>query len=360
MTLPLVEEFRALREQVEARIVEWRRSPAAWDAAAQNWLQAQASKHTRAAYQTALRQFARWRTAAKEWPTPEGVPGIAAARPWTVTAQTVRDWRAALLADDLAASTVKARLAALSSFFRFCQEQCVYVDEALLVRRALVDANPVDGVGRPTVKPQPKVALSVEQVRALLAAPDQHAVAGLRNRALLIMYLLTGQRNSEIRRLQWGDLRVEDGVAYYCWAGKGGTGGEQTLPAPAYNAIRAYLEAAGRLDTMSPDDYIFAPLEDVAERLPHVEETQGPISRQRVAQIIKSEALKAGLRPDLISTHTLRRTAARRFYEASGHDLDRTQKMLHHSQAKTTSIYLNQPERETDDVWLTVAEMYGL
>ncbi len=52
--------------------------------------------------------------------------------------------------------------------------------------------------------------------------------------------------------------------------------------------------------------------------------------------------------------------AARRFYEASGFDLDETAKVLHHGSPTTTRVYLNQPERETGAIWESVAALYGV
>jgi integrase len=122
------------------------------------------------------------------------------------------------------------------------------------------------------------------------------------------------------------------------------------------------LRAAGRLADIQPEDYIFTALTDAAERLPHVTaaETAQPLSRQLVNQIVKRLAGKAGLRAEMVTVHTLRRTAARRFYEASDFDLDETAKALHHSNTATTRVYLNQPERGAREIWNTVAALYGL
>lgn len=354
-----VPSLDVLREQVKAQIAKWRQSPAVWDEAAEDWLNAQSSVHTRAAYEIGLRQFTLWRLDTEGWQDSDTKPTISEARPWTVTESVIRDWGTALLDAGLSASTVSVRLAALASFFAFCMER-YYVDEDLLMQRPLVETNPVDGVERPKSKPTPKPVLTPEQVQELLAAPNRHTVSGLRNRTLLIAYLLTGKRNSQIRRLRWGDLYIDDGIVHCCWQDRNGNSEETELPAPVYEAMMQYLEAAGRLNDMGPDDYIFVPLEDVADRLPHVEDSRGPISRQRVAQIINHAARAAGLRPEVVNTYTLRRTATRLFYDASGYDLERTRAVLQHTDARTTSFYLNRPTMETSEVWMTVAEMYGL
>jgi len=235
------------------------------------------------------------------------------------------------------------------------------VDQAHEVHKPLLTVNPAATVRRLDTPQQARVALSVEQARALLRVPNRQTISGCRTYALLLAYLLTGQRNSEMRGLRWGDIRREGEAVLYRWQGKGKSGEEILHPA-VYGAITAYLQAAGRLGTIKPEDYIFTALDEKAARrfgFRQVKENQ-PISRQRVNQIVKATAKRAGLRAELITTHTLRRTAARRFYEASGYDLDETAKVLHHGSPTTTRVYLNQPERETGAIWESVAALYGV
>lgn len=339
-------------------VAAWRQAPETWRAAVEGWLAA-GSANTQAAYTTALAQFVAYLGCdGSERPL---VDEVIDAQLWRVTAADVRMWQRALQAQGLAPATVNSRIAGLSSFFRFCQEQVAYVDQAHEVHKPLLAVNPAATVRRLEAPQSPRVALSVEQARALLRVPNRSTVSGCRTYALLLAYLLTGQRNSEMRTLRWGDIRREGEAVLYRWHGKGKSGEERLHPA-VYAAITAYLQAAGRLGTIAPENFIFTPLDaDVARRFGYrqVKENQ-PISRQRVNQIVKATAKRAGLRPELITTHTLRRTAARRFYEASGFDLDETAKILHHGSPTTTRVYLNQPERETGAIWESVAALYGV
>jgi integrase len=114
--------------------------------------------------------------------------------------------------------------------------------------------------------------LNVEQLRALLSAISTWAVSsparnlqGLRDFALFTAYLLTGGRSSEIRVLQWQDLRLQAGSPYYHWENKGKSGWDE-LAVPAWEAIRTYLQLANRLPTLTKDDYIFTPLSDAAAK----------------------------------------------------------------------------------------------
>lgn len=349
---------QAVAQGYDVVIALWRESAETWRAAAQGWLAATGSEHTRRAYAAALHSFL------THWLRREAtLEDVATAQLWRVSSADARAWQRALRSDGLAAATVNARLAALSSFFNFCATEMVYTDQAREIHKSLLTVNPCAAVKRLPVTRAPRVALSIDQARAMLRACDRTTALGMRDYALLLGYLLTGQRNSELREWRWGDLHEDaDGRLVYAWGGKGGKSAVEALHPAVHAAIVAYLRAAGRLETIQADEFIFIAMNDAAERLPLVnpQYTPTPISRQRVNQIVKRYARKAGLRAEMVTVHTLRRTAARRFYEASDFDLDETAKALHHSSTATTRVYLNQPERGAREIWESVAALYGL
>jgi integrase len=66
-----------------------------------------------------------------------------------------------------------------------------------------------------------------------------------------------------------------------------------------------------------------------------------PISRQQAWLIIKTAATRAGLAHiERVGTHSLRKSAARRFLEASGNDMAKTAAFLGHRNPATTSAYI--------------------
>ena len=160
------------------------------------------------------------------------------------------------------------------------------------------------GVPRPQPKPFAEAAyLNVEQLRALLSAISTWAVSsparnlqGLRDFALFTAYLLTGGRSSEIRVLQWKDLRLQAGSPYYHWENKGKSGWDE-LAVPAWEAIRTYLQLANRLSAITRDDYIFTPLSDAAARFGRIEDwhTNRPLSGHEVGRLLKKYGALAGL-----------------------------------------------------------------
>src|SRR5450756_2975968 len=138
------------------------------------------------------------------------------------------------------AATVGARIACLSSFYRFT------------IRMGLLTANPCDVLERPRTVQSVARGLGADEVRRLLAVvPD--TVAGRRDRALLLTFILTGRRRAEVIGLTAGDISLEGETAYYSYRAKGGKRGRRELPRPAYEALCATLGDAGlSLATMDP------------------------------------------------------------------------------------------------------------
>ena len=110
-----------------------------------------------------------------------------------------------------ASATVAARIACLSSYYRF------------LIRMNVTTANSCDAFERPRSIPSVARGLSADEVRRLLAVvPD--TVAGRRDRALLLTSILTGRRRTEVIGLTSGDLSIEGETAFYSYRGKGRRG----------------------------------------------------------------------------------------------------------------------------------------
>ena len=140
--------------------------------------------------------------------------------------------------------TIGARLACLSSFYRF------------LIRMKVVASNPCDALERPRVVQGSPRGLSADQIRRLLEVIPSTPV-GLRDRAIILTLVLTGRRRAEVLGLKVGDISQE-GSAFYSYRGKGGKTGKRELPRPAFEAIEAWLASTGRnLATMAPHDSLW-------------------------------------------------------------------------------------------------------
>src|SRR3989440_611579 len=132
----------------------------------------------------------------------------------------------------LSSSTQTAELAGLRRFYRWARSEGLRTDD------------PSDGIRPPRREPYARArGLSAEEVTRLLSVIPGDSSAGLRLRALVLAYLLTGRRRSEVLNLRWRDLDLEGG--FYHYTGKGGKERQRALPPPVRLAILVYAEAAG-------------------------------------------------------------------------------------------------------------------
>lgn len=329
-----------LKEIVQIEVQELPEN-AKWSNAFSHWLGSKA-ENTRRAYEAA-------------W---EELIDFTEKMPWEMSSADIEDFIADLR-KHYAKSTIQQRLAAISSFFSYTRDNYMdYVDGKEI---PLHHYNPAKAVQRPKVNTYGKAhPLNIDEVRAFLGAIDQETLQGKRDYALILTYILTGRRNSEIRALTWGQIESDGHRFWYRWEGKACTSGRYELPAPAFHAICEFLSAAGRLQAMAQDDFIFTALSDHANRLPGTVHDPGrALSSRYVRDLVKKYARLAGLDPEMVRVHDLRHTAAMLRSEA-GDDIEAISSFLGHSSLRTTSIYLHRVGGRKDNSWTKVQDMLGL
>jgi site-specific recombinase XerD len=231
-------------------------------------------------------------------------------------------------------ATVGARIACLSSYFRF------------LIRMGIVVSNPCDAIERPRAIQPPARGFSAEEVRRLLGAvPD--TIAGRRDRAILLTLVLTGRRRSEVIGLRAADITVEDRTAFYAYRGKGGKRGRRELPRPAYEAICATLADAGK-ELLS-----MAGHEPLWQAGTGPQGVTGGVVYGRFRRYLRA----AGLAPT--GLHVLRHSAAKLRRDV-GQSIEQVSAFLDHSSLATTTVYLRRLEGVEDRAWPDVASALGL
>jgi len=256
--------------------------------------------------------------------------------PDRVTAAHVLAWAHGIGASgrEPSSATVGARIACLSSYYRF------------LIRMNLAASNPCDALERPRTVQAVARGLSADEVRRLLAVvPD--TVAGRRDRALLLVFVLTGRRRTEVIDLTAGDISVEGETAYYSYRGKGGKRGRRELPRPAYEALCATVGDAGlSLAAMDPGASLW-------QAGAGGRGITGATFYSRFGRYLRA----AGLPP--AGLHLLRHSAAKLRREA-GASIEAVSSFLDHSSLAVTSVYLRRLEGQSDETWAEVAAAIGV
>ncbi|MCL5734249.1 MAG: tyrosine-type recombinase/integrase [Actinobacteria bacterium] len=258
--------------------------------------------------------------------------------PDKVTAQEVFIWAhgKGVSGKDPSPVTIGARIACLSSFFRFLQ------------RMDIVVSNPCDKLERPRTSTPPARGLSADEVRRLLAVIPS-TPQGIRDRAIVLTLVLTGRRRAEVFCMTAGDLSFENGVCFYSYRGKGGKTGRREFPQPALEALSAALGAFGKdLGVMGPADSIWPS--------PCATDGRGLTSGTFYGRF-RRYLQKAGLPP--AGLHLLRHTAAKLRRDA-GESVEEVSRFLDHSSLAVTTTYLRRLEGQEDRGWGRVAEAIGL
>jgi site-specific recombinase XerD len=233
------------------------------------------------------------------------------------------------------AITIGARIACISSFFRF------------LIRMDITQSNPCDKLQRPQTAPSTPRGLSGDQVHQLLAVVPDSAV-GLRDRAIILTLVLTGRRRAEVMNMKAGNLILDGDGAYYTYRGKGGKQGHRELPQPALNAIRAALGAFGKeLATMPPEESLW----------PSLSHHSNGITSGTFYGNLQRYFKKAGITPS--GVHIFRHTAAKLRRDA-GETVEDVSRFLDHSSLAVTTVYLRRLEGQQDKSWAKVAEAIGV
>ncbi|MBI3287166.1 MAG: site-specific tyrosine recombinase XerD [Chloroflexi bacterium] len=212
-----------------------------------------------------------------------------------------------------ASATVARKVAAIKSFFHF------------LWREGIIPDDPTATLDSPRVEKRLPRALTLEEVKRLLAEPaKQNNAKGLRDRALLELAYATGMRASELVALNLDDVSLAS-ASVRCW-GKGSK--ERIIPvhARAVRVLQEYLEKGRRQFLRNP-----------AERALFLNQRGEGLTRQGLWLIIKGYVEQAGL-SQKVTPHTLRHSFATHMLDGDA-DLINVQQLLGHANVSTTQIY---------------------
>lgn len=224
------------------------------------------------------------------------------------------------------ARTIARHLASIRSFHQF------------LLREKIVSQDPTVHIETPQFERTLPKVLSVEEVEALLSAPQTNTPFGLRDKAMLELLYATGMRVSELVQLNLADVHLTMGFVR-CY-GKGRKERIVPIGRMAIEALVRYLEH-GRPQLVNPrkraTEALF--LNHYGQRL----------TRQGFWKILKRLAKEAGIEKEL-TPHTLRHSFATHLLE-NGADLRAVQELLGHADISTTQMYTHVTQTRLKDVY---------
>ena len=245
-----------------------------------------------------------------------------------VTALHFRSFAASLMKSN-ENITVARKMSALRTFFKYLKRQ------GLPVRNWLV------AIPSPKVETKLPEYLKIEEVFALLGAPDESTWTGKRDRALFELMYGSGLRVGEVEGLRRGSLTSRPG-----WVkvfGKGQKERMVPLTEPASQALEEYFRS--RPSEFDPD-LVFTGFRGT------------PLTSRSIARILARQVLQAALNsPEWVdanrrvSPHALRHSFATHLLTA-GADLRSIQELLGHSRLSTTQRYTHLNLGEIQDAYL--------
>ena len=209
-------------------------------------------------------------------------------------------------------SSISRRLAAIKVFYRF------------LVRERVLKSDPTSLIETPRIWKKIPETLSLNEVEALLNAPNIRDVQGARDKAFLETLYATGMRVSEAVNLKINNVNLD--IGFLRCVGKGNKERVIPLGKKAITSLNRYIsDSRHKLLKEKESEYVF------------LSRSGTRISRQSLWKIIKKYArlsrIKKPIRP-----HILRHSFATHLLER-GADLRSVQEMLGHANISTTQIY---------------------
>lgn len=221
--------------------------------------------------------------------------------------------------------TIARHISSIRSFHQF------------LLREKRAESDPTVHLEMPTIEQKLPNILSIEEIEALLTAPNRSKPQGIRDLAMLELLYGSGMRISELIALDLADIHLTMGFVRVF--GKGGKERIIPLGKSALSAISTYLNnARGQLQGKYPKTDAF-----------FINQRGKRLTRQGCWKLMKEHALKAGIQHEL-TPHTLRHSFATHLVE-NGADLRAVQEMLGHADISTTQIYTHISKTRLSEVY---------
>lgn len=230
--------------------------------------------------------------------------------PSATTPQHIRAYLNSLQDRKLSSATTSRVYGALRVFFGY------------LVKESILAENPVTSIEKPKQVKKLIQPLSPEQVQALLLQPATKTFTGFRNWVMLLTFLDTGLRLSELLNLKTREIDWQN----CCFRVLGKGAKERIVPfgSQVKKALLDYLQKRGNIEGQ---DILF------------VNQFGQNLNPRHIQIIFKRYGDKAGIKGVRVSPHTLRHTFAVSYLRAGGNAFS-LQAVLGHSTLEMTRQYV--------------------
>ena len=237
--------------------------------------------------------------------------------------ETILQFKTFLIEFGLAANTVNNYLVAVKRFFAYLEGKRIYPDIAKGIK------------GQRQPKNHLREALTLSQVKEMLASVDTSTIQGKRDFAMINLMARTGLRTIEVIRADVEDIRQQGGEALLFIQGKGRDSKDDfvILMDAALRPIQRYLKARGQNGKPAP---LFVSLSDRnrGERL----------TTKTVREAVKVNLRKVNIDNPKLCAHSLRHFFATQSLK-SGAELIQVKDAMRHASIETTQRYLHNIER---------------
>lgn len=228
-------------------------------------------------------------------------------------------------------TTRNQRLAGLYSFSEYAQNHDF--DAASTFRSAVLR------IPSKKVPKKRRVGFTADEIKILLALPEQKSETGLRDRVLLSLMYATGTRAQEICDLTVKSVNFRTSGTTIDIVGKGSKARRIRIPDHCASMLKKYMKHR-KIET-EPDRHIFSSQTHEHMTISYVEEIYKKylkLAKEKAPELFKEEHY---------SPHSMRHTTGQHMLEA-GVPLMVIKSFLGHASVQTTQIYAESPQATVD------------
>ncbi|MES2215291.1 MAG: site-specific tyrosine recombinase XerD [Pseudomonadota bacterium] len=248
--------------------------------------------------------------------------------PASVSSDTIREFIRSLSSNSIAPRSIARKISAIRSYYNF------------LISENIASKNPTTFIDIPKYQVKLPHLLSQDKIKRLIQAAElDNSPEAIRFLAMVHLLYAAGLRVSELISIKMTNLSINKETEviknHLYIMGKGEKERIVIINDRAIDAITNYLPYRPLFTQGSKESIYLFPSRA----------SQGYMTRQNFAILLKQAAINAMIDPELISPHVLRHSFASHLL-AGGADLRVIQELLGHADISTTQIYTHLDTRQ--------------